>query len=188
MKTADSSDAELIESIRQRNPEALAALYDQYSAIVFSLLLRITRDRSISEDLLQELFIRVWNRGREFDPKRGGLGVWIVAIARNMAIDYVRSAQARFDTRLRPLDGVDPISLSRDSFAPEALAVARRSLAKAFANLNDNEKRVLELAYFEGCSQSEIAAKMQEPLGTVKSWARSGLGRLRSMMKLEAAK
>lgn len=188
MNSVDNGDGALIEAIRERNPDGLAALYDRYSGIVFSLLLRITHDRSASEDLLQELFIRVWNRGREFDPKRGGLGVWIVAIARNMAIDYVRSAQARFDTRLRPIDAVDPLRLCKEGFGPESLAVARRSISKAFANLSDNEKKVLQLAYFEGCSQSEIAAKLQEPLGTVKSWARSGLGRLRSMMKLEAAK
>lgn len=183
-----SGDGELIEAIRERNSDGLALLYDRYSGIAFSLLLRITRDPAASEDLLQELFIRLWNRGRAFDPKKGGLGVWIVTIARNMAIDYVRSAQARFDTRLRPIDAVDPLSLCKEGFEPESLAVAKRSISKAFGNLTANEKKVLEMAYFEGCSQSEIAARLQEPLGTVKSWARSGLSRLRSIMKLEAAK
>jgi RNA polymerase sigma-70 factor (ECF subfamily) len=187
MKGSEKGDAEIIEAIRQREPDGLAAAYDRYSTVAFSLFLRITRDRSTSEDLLQELFIRVWNRGREFDPQKGALGVWIVAIARNMAIDYIRSAQARFSTRLRPIDSIDPINLLRDGAQPESLLDARRSLAAAFSSLNDNEKRVLELAYFEGCSQSEIAQRLQEPLGTVKSWARSGLGRLRSILKLGAA-
>lgn len=188
MKSADNGDAAIIEAIRQRNPDGLAALYDRYAAIAFSLLLRITRDRTVSEDLLQELFIRVWNRGREFNPEKGGLGVWIVAIGRNMAIDYIRSAHARFNTRLRPIDSVDPINLSGSGLETESLLDARRSIATAFTSLSDNEKRVLQLAYFEGCSQSEIADKLQEPLGTVKSWARSGLGRLRSFMKMEATK
>ncbi len=188
MKTAFNGDAEIIEAIRQRNPDGLAALYDRYAGIAFSLLFRITRDRAVAEDLLQELFIRVWNRGKDFDPKKGGLGVWIVAIGRNMAIDYIRSAQARFNTRLQPIEGIDPVNLGRGSFEQESVLDAKRSITTAFSHLTDNEKRVLELAYFEGCSQSEIADKLQEPLGTVKSWARSGLGRLRSSMKLGAAK
>lgn len=184
MKSSDQGDAELIEAIRQRRPESLAALYDRYAAITYSLFLRITRDHSVSEDLLQELFIRVWNRGRDFDPQKGALGGWIVAIARNMAIDHIRSAQARFQTRLRPIDSIDPANLSsRASSGTESLLDARRSIASAFSSLSDNEKRVLQLAYFEGCSQTEIADKLQEPLGTVKSWARSGLGRLRSILK-----
>ncbi len=189
MKSSDQGDSELIEGIRLRKPEALSALYDRYASLAYSLFIRITRDQSVSEDLLQELFMRVWNRGREFDSGKGSLGVWIVAIARNMAIDHLRSAQARFQTRLRPIDSVDPVDLSpRGSHQTESLLDARRSIATAFLNLNDNEKRVLQLAYFEGCSQTEIADKLHEPLGTVKSWARSGLGRLRSILKEGAAK
>ena len=90
-----SDDAALIERLRNRDPEGLAAAYDRYSRIVYSLFLRITRDQSIAEDLVQELFIRVWSRARSFDSSKGALGVWILSIARNMAIDHVRSAQAR---------------------------------------------------------------------------------------------
>ena len=188
MKSAGKDDAEIIRAITQRDPDGLSAAYDQYASLAYSLFLRITHDRSVSEDLLQELFIRVWNRGREFDPQKGVLGVWIVSIARNMAIDYVRSAQARFNTRLRPIDGVNPISLLRHGPQTESLLDAKRSISTAFANLTENEKRVLELAYFEGCSQSEIAERLHEPLGTVKSWARSGLGRLRSILKMGAVR
>jgi RNA polymerase sigma-70 factor, ECF subfamily len=187
MKSAEKDDAELIEAIKQRDPAGLAAAYDRYASVAFSLFLRITRDRSVSEDLLQELFIRLWNRGREFDPRKGVFGVWISAIARNMAIDYIRSAQARFNTQLRPIDSIDPTALLRNSSNTESLLDARRSTSTAFSNLTANEKRVLELAYFEGCSQSEIAERLQEPLGTVKSWVRSGLGRLRSVLKVGVA-
>jgi RNA polymerase sigma-70 factor (ECF subfamily) len=188
MKIADDGDAALIEALRQRNPDGLAALYDRYATLAFSLLLRITRDRTVSEDLLQELFIRIWNRGRDFDPQKGGLGVWIVTIGRNMAIDYIRSAQARFNTRVRPIEGMDLSNVSLGSTGPEALLDAKRSITSAFSSLTENEKRVLQLAYFEGCSQSEIAEKLHEPLGTVKSWARSGLGRLRAAIKLGTVK
>src|SRR3954449_7956168 len=99
-----SSELALIEQLRQRDPGALEAAYDRYSAVVYSLFLRITRDQSVAEDLVQELFIRVWSRARSFDSSKGALGVWILSIARNMAIDHVRSAQARFATRLRPIE------------------------------------------------------------------------------------
>jgi RNA polymerase sigma-70 factor (ECF subfamily) len=189
MKSHAGNDSELIERIKRRDPDGLAAAYDGYGPIAYSVLLRITRDRSVAEDLLQELFLRLWNRAHDFDVNRGGLGVWIVSIARNMAIDYIRSAQARFHHRLRSIEDVDPSRLSGNPPAnAESILDICRTVSAAFTNLNENEKRVLQLAYFEGCSQSEIAARLNEPLGTVKSWVRSGLGRLRAAMKVGAVK
>lgn len=182
MALEPAPETDLIERIKRRDPEALAQAYDRYGGAAFSIFVRITRDRSVAEDLLQELFIRVWNRARYFDENKGGLGVWILAIARNMGIDYIRSAQARFTSRLRPLEGVDPLFLSRKYVLGEN-AVNRQTIADALSNLHPNERRALELAYFDGMSQSEIAAKLEEPLGTVKSWIRAGLARLRTAMK-----
>jgi RNA polymerase sigma-70 factor (ECF subfamily) len=178
-----SADTALIERLRNRDPEGLATAYDRYSPIVYSLFLRITRDQSVAEDLVQELFIRVWSRARSFDSSKGALGVWILSIARNMAIDHVRSAQARFATRLRPIEHADKAHGERKSQDPESLIDQARTVQNAFAGLNLNQKRVLELAYFEGFSQSEIAQHLQEPLGTVKSWMRSALLNLRSAIK-----
>lgn len=181
----DGEDAQLIQQLRQRDPNALAIAYDKYGSLAYSLFLRITRDPSTAEDLVQELFIRVWNRAREFDAARGAFGVWIIAIARHMAIDHVRSAQARFALRLQPLENLDKLRLGGDAAEPESLIDRARAVNTALSNLNSNEKRVLELAYFEGLSQSEIAAQLEEPLGTVKSWMRSALGRLRKIIKAE---
>jgi RNA polymerase sigma-70 factor (ECF subfamily) len=178
----NSSESELIERIKRREPEGLAAAYDRFGGIAYSVFFRITRDHSVAEDLLQELFFRIWNRGRSFDETKGALSVWIVSIARNMAIDYVRSAQARFSTRLLAIEDIDPLFLSSRSRDLES-ALDRRAIKAALSNLSANEKRALELAYFDGLSQTEIAAKLQEPLGTVKSWIRSGLVRLRTAMK-----
>lgn len=187
MISPGNPDPDIIDRMKKRDPDGLAAAYDRYGSLAFSLFLRITRDRSISEDLLQELFLRLWNRARDFDASKGALGVWIVSIARNMAIDHLRSADARFSTRLRPIDHIDPSLFSYKASEPETLIDRTRTVSTAFSHLNENEKRVLELAYFEGFSQSEIAARLKEPLGTVKSWMRSGLGRLRTAMKLGAA-
>ncbi len=176
-------DGELATELRKRNPQALATAYDRYGQIVYSLFLRITRDESTAEDLVQELFMRVWNRSRDFDATKGSLGVWILSITRNMAIDHVRSAQARFATRLRPLEHADRVGATAAASGPESAIDQARAVSAAFSNLNFNQKRVLELAYFEGLSQTEIAAQLQEPLGTVKSWVRSALDRLRTAVK-----
>ncbi|MBV9033117.1 MAG: sigma-70 family RNA polymerase sigma factor [Acidobacteriaceae bacterium] len=178
-----SAEAALIERLRNRDPEGLAAAYDRYSPLVYSLFLRITRDQSIAEDLVQELFIRVWSHARSFDASKGALGVWILSIARNMAIDHMRSAQARFATRLRPIEHADKVHGEKKSQDPESLIDQARTVQAAFAALTLNQKRVLELAYFEGFSQSEIAQHLQEPLGTVKSWMRSALLNLRAAIK-----
>lgn len=186
MPPNERGDAELVEKLRRRDPDSLAAIYDRYGQIVYSLLVRITRDHGTAEDLCQELFLKVWTRGRDFDPNKGSLGVWIVSIARNIGIDYVRSAERKFSTRLRALDQTDPILFSYKSQGPESVIHSARVVKEAFSSLNSNQQRVLELAYFEGFSQSEIAERLQEPLGTVKSWMRSALSRLRTAVKAGA--
>ena len=172
-------DAELVRKLRNHDPDALAHAYDRYSRLVYSVFLRTTRDESAAEDLVQELFMRLWNQARGYDEKRGTLGVWIISIARNMAVDYLRSAQARFATKQQPLHYAEweriGSSVKRNSVLDNV-----RLVQAALSHLNENQKRALELAYFEGCSQAEIAERMQEPLGTVKSWIRSGLIRLRT--------
>lgn len=170
---------ELVEGLQKRDPNALATAYDRYGKIVYSLLLRITRDQSAAEDLVQELFIRVWNNARHFDAEKGSFGVWILSIARHMAIDHVRSAPSRFATRLRPLEDAERAHPTPEGGLQESILDQARTVSTAFSYLNLNQKRVLELAYYEGFSQTEIAAKLNEPLGTVKSWMRSGLSKLR---------
>lgn len=179
-------DAELATELRKRDPNALAIAYDRYGQTVYSLFLRITRDETAAEDLVQELFMRVWSRARDFDANKGSLGVWILSIARNMAIDHIRSAQARFSMRQRPLEHADQTQLTGKRNGPESAIDQARVVKAAFAHLSFNQKRVLELAYFEGMSQSEIASSLNEPLGTVKSWMRSALTRLRSTINPSA--
>lgn len=187
---ADLSDGDLIGQVRERRSEALGSLYDRYGQIVYSLFLRATRETATAEDLVQELFLRVWNHAQHFDPQKGSLGVWILSIARNMAIDHARSAQARFATKLRPMEEAEyrPDGNNQACARPESIIDDVRTVQAAFSYLNQNQKQVLELAYFEGLSQSEIAAKLKEPLGTVKSWMRSGLSRMREAIRNGGAK
>jgi RNA polymerase sigma-70 factor, ECF subfamily len=177
------SDAELMDRLKKREPDALGAVYDRYGRVVYALLFRITRDASVAEDLVQELFLRVWNRARNFDPEKGGLGPWIVSIARNLGIDHIRSATAKFKRLQQPLDHLKPVDISYRSSERSSFSDELRSVQEAFSKLSPNEKRVMELAYFEGYTQTEIADKLQEPLGTVKTWMRSATNRLRTAVK-----
>ncbi len=181
-------ESELVAKLHARDGDGIAAAYDIYGRLAYSLFVRVTRDQSIAEDLVQELFLRVWNRSREFDPNRGTLGVWILAIARNMAVDHVRSAQSRFRTKLRSIEQTDQLSFSYKPSDPVSVLDNAKAVRSAFSELTPNQKRVLEMAYFEGFSQSEIASKLQEPLGTVKSWMRSAMERLRTVVKAGATK
>jgi len=180
MDSREAADTELAAKLQARDADAIAVAYDRYGRIAYSLFLRVTRNQSAAEDLVQELFLRVWNRGREFDPSKGSLGIWILSIARNMAIDHVRSAQVRFQTRLRPIEQTDQRAFSYRPKEQDSILDNANAVRQAFTELTSNQRRVLEMAYFEGFSQSEIAAQLREPLGTVKSWMRSAIGRLRT--------
>jgi len=177
------NDALLIARLKQRDPAGLSAAYDRYGTLTFSLIVRITRDASVAEDLVQEVFLRLWNRIQDFDDSRGSLNVWVLAIARNMAIDYIRSSHSRFTARARPLDQTDFAPISYRPNEVDNSLDNSKAVRDAFASLNPNQRKVLELAYFEGFSQSEIALRLEEPLGTVKSWMRSALARLRTAMQ-----
>lgn len=185
---AREEENELVAKLHARDTDGIAAAYDRYGRLAYSLFVRITRDQSVAEDLVQELFLRVWNRSREFDPNKGTFGVWILAIARNMAIDHVRSAQSRFQIKLRSLEQTDQLAFSYKPSDPVSILDGAKAVREAISELTPNQKRVLEMAYFEGFSQSEIAAKLQEPLGTVKSWTRSALERLRAVVKAGVGK
>lgn len=173
-RTGDNTDSELINRLCNRDQRALVVLYDRYARVVYSLIVRITRNPSSAQDLLQEVFLRVWTHAHVFAPAKGSLSIWILRIARNMALDHVRSNQAQFTMRLRPVENLDFPCCADKSHAPNSM-IASVVVRAAFANLPSNQQRVLKLAYFEGYSQTEIAALLHEPLGTVKSRMRSGL-------------
>ena len=181
MRAGDSSDSDIISKLRSRDQEAVAAAYDRYGRVAYSLFFRITGDAGASEDLVQELFLRLWSRGSRFDAEKGSLGVWLLSIARNMAIDYVRSARAQFAARACPIESLDTLSSSHPSAAPSRIHDIE-TVRKAFGELGADQKSVMQLAYFEGLSQSQIAERLGEPLGTVKSRMRSALDRLRTAL------
>jgi len=171
-------DAELAARLKARDPHAMADLYDRYGRIAYSLIQRVVRDAAAAEDLVQT-FLRVWNRVQSFDQERGALGPWILTVARNRAIDYLRSIDGRMSAGAVELDKLERPGLFA-AFEDQALSMDRvERLRSAFEKLSPNQRMVIELAYFEGLSQTEMAERIRQPLGTVKTWVRSALKVLR---------
>lgn len=175
---AIAGDADLVLRLQRRDPQALADLYDRYGRAAYSLILRVVRDPGIAEDLVQETFLRVWNRVHGFDADKGAVGPWLLAVARNRAIDFLRSAGGR-SYNLLDLEQTDHPALYTDMERDILASDSARRVKAAMAKLSPQQRQVIELAYFEGLSQSEMAERMRQPLGTVKTWVRTALRSLR---------
>ncbi len=173
----------LVERLRARDATALGELYDLYGVVVYSIILRIARDRATSEDLTQEVFLRVWNRIPSFDTERGSLSTWVLTIARHSAIDFLRSRggkQARLNISIETLER--PLTGGNAETELQSATDAKKVRA-AMARLEPKHRQLLELAYFDGLSQSEMAEKLELPLGTVKTWVRTALRQLRENLQ-----
>ena len=164
LESAERSDIELLHAVAQGDEAALARLYDAYRVILFGLLVRILNSREEAEDILQDVFIQVWRRAKDFDEKRGRPFTWLVTLARSRAIDRLRQLGAR--QRLS-----DTIRVAQ-----------RETVRQALAELPEEQRNTLVLAYFDGLTQSEIAAKLNAPLGTIKTRMRSGMIKLRALL------
>jgi RNA polymerase sigma-70 factor, ECF subfamily len=175
---APEADADLVVRLQHRDPQALAQLYDRYGRVTYSLILRVVRDTGVAEDLVQETFLRVWNRVQGFDAEKGSIGPWLLAVARNRAIDYLRSATGRQRNALEFEESEHP-ALYTDMERDLLQADKARRVKAAMQKLSPNQRQAIELAYFEGLSQTEMAERMGQPLGTVKTWVRTALKNLR---------
>jgi RNA polymerase sigma-70 factor (ECF subfamily) len=172
-------DGDIARRLQRRDTIAMAEFYDRFGRMAYSVIFAIVRDAALAEDLVQETFLRVWNRIHAFDPGRGALGPWLLAIARNRAIDHLRSLSARLDRNAYELDINEHPSLFVDLEREVLNTDHARVIRSAIAKLSDNQRKVIELAYYEGLSQTEMAERMGEPLGAVKTWVRTALRHLR---------
>jgi RNA polymerase sigma-70 factor (ECF subfamily) len=179
LELSGQHDEELARRLQRRDPEAMKDLYERFGRLAYSVVLAIVRDSATAEDLVQETFLRVWNRIQAFEPGRGALGPWLLAIARNRAIDHVRSSAARMDRNAFELDVREHPALFVDMGREVENRDHARVIRKAITRLNPNQRKVIELAYYEGLSQTEMAARMDQPLGTIKTWVRAALSILR---------
>jgi len=179
LEMSGQHDEELARRLQRRDPDAMADLYDRFGRLAFSVIVAIVRDAAAAEDLVQETFLRVWNRVHAFEAGKGALGPWLLTVARNRAIDYIRSPGARMDRNAHELDVREHPSLFVDMERDVLNTDHARIVRKAISTLNANQQKVIELAYYQGLSQTEIADRMGEPLGTVKTWVRTALKHLR---------
>ncbi len=187
---ADAGDpvdtvAALLQRVAQGDQAAFAELYDMMSPRVFGLILRVLVDRSQSEEVLQEVFLEVWQSAAKFAPNKGQGRSWLLTIAHRRAVDRVRSSQASADRDVRA--GFRDIEVPRDDVAESVeLRVEGQRLVTALSALPEAQREALTLAYYGGYSQSEIAAMTGTPLGTIKTRMRDGLTRLRNEMGVTA--
>lgn len=154
----------------------MSQLYDRYGGAALATAARVLGDRSEAEDVVQEVFVRVWDRAADYDTSRGSVAAWVMSSVRNAAIDRLR----RKDAFHRALDGsaAQPKPLPEESEFPEDL----KRVTAAVAGLPGEQRVAIELAYFEGLSQSEIAARLKEPLGTIKTRMRLAMQKLRAAL------
>lgn len=181
-----SPDAALVHRLLQRDVRAFEQLYDRHSRLVYGLVLRILQQASTAEEVVQDVFLQLWRNASQFDTARGAFVPWLLTLARNRALDHLRLKGERQRRREDQTEELPPVVSSPDfeSTIDQQRRAAR--VRELMAALQPQQKRALELAYFEGLSHSEIAAKLQEPLGTVKSWIRNGLLKLKEGLQATA--
>lgn len=169
---------------------ALGPLYDRYGKLIYSLALRVVRDAAAAEEVTQEVFVRLWRSAASFDPARGRVHAWLMRITHNLALNEVRRRQSRpvvaenYDWQTSGAALVDQ-DAERDPARAAWLGERTATIRKALAQLPAPQRQAIELAFFGGLSQAEVAAAVGDPLGTVKSRIRVGMQRLRELLVAE---
>jgi RNA polymerase sigma-70 factor (ECF subfamily) len=175
-KVETMDDTALLEAVAEGNQDAMAAVFDRYSRIVYCIALRVLREPSLAEDVMQEVLLQVWKRPQSFVARRGSLAAWLSVVARNRAIDVLRKRSPLDPLGELPLP--DPRDVAQESEQSWLIDKVRTVLN----TLPAEQQRPLELAYFQGLSHTEIAEQTGSPLGTVKTRIRAGLMTIRKAM------
>jgi RNA polymerase sigma-70 factor (ECF subfamily) len=176
-------DLRCIERLRLGDESALGELYDRYTPLLYPVALRILGNATDAEDALQHAWLQAWRGASSYDSSRGTVAGWLLTMARTRALDLHRSRGARLRAEEAPFAPA-PVAPPDPTLDAEHSGL-RAQLARALDALEPAQRQVLEIAYFDGLSQSEIATRLGAPLGTVKSWTRQGLQKLRAQMPKE---
>ncbi len=182
-----SADEDLISLVHhKRDPEAFATLYDRHSRTAYSLAYRMMGERQAAEDLVQDAFLKLWRSAARYRPERGNVRSWLLAIVHNQAIDQLRSLSSRRRMQEK-VEASAPKVQPSEAFSESWRNAQREQVREALKSLPEEQLKVLELAYFSGYKQVEIAELLGLPLGTVKGRMRLGLKKMRGLLLLEAA-
>jgi len=173
-----SEDA-LVQRLRARDEAAMTLFYDKYSAALYGVILRIVKKEEIAEDVLQESLVKIWHSFASYDASKGRLFTWVLNVCRNLAIDKIRSRQYRVGSRTQTLEDSSAMRQAAPSgFRPEHIG-----LQEMTNKLSPEQKQVIDLLYFGGFTQSEVAEELDLPLGTVKTRARAGIKVLSKLIR-----
>jgi RNA polymerase sigma-70 factor (ECF subfamily) len=181
-------DEELMERLFQRDLDAFRALYERYGSLVYSTCLRIVRDTQIAEDMVQEIFLRIWRKPESYLPSRGRFVTWLTSVTRNRAVDEIRSRNRRFRHEMASPEEQErevPAAEKMDPALTAELSDQRRLILAALEGIPQEQREVIELAYFGGLTQQEISQRLSQPLGTVKTRIRLGMQKLRGALTPE---
>jgi RNA polymerase sigma-70 factor (ECF subfamily) len=174
---ATYSESQLVDSLRQRNEKAFSYLYDNYSGALYGIINAVVNDLETANDVLQDVFVNIWKKIETYDATKGRLFTWMLNIARNAAIDKIRSKDFRDNKKNRPLP--ETVDMNISSAGPEVRDVG---LKKVISKLKDEQRVLIDLSYFQGFTHEEIARALDIPLGTVKTRIRSALLQLRALI------
>ena len=176
---AHLSDEALPALVARGDEAALAELYDRFGRVAYGLALRIVRDANLAEDAVQDAFLAAWRTAISFDPGRGKASTWLLTLVHRRAVDVVRREERR---RAEPLDA-EPAAVGAATDDSSELREQRQAVQSALAQLPPDQRQALELAYYGGLSQSELAERLGVPLGTVKSRMFTALAKLRDLLE-----
>ncbi|TAK71997.1 MAG: sigma-70 family RNA polymerase sigma factor [Dehalococcoidia bacterium] len=181
---AGPEDELLVARLRGRDLGAFEALYDRYADLVFSVALRVVGDRHVAEDVMQDVYLQLWRRPEQFDAARGSFRTWLLSIARNRSIDERRAVTRRLRhaapvSRTGEEEAIEDSDRRGDPAAASVFADEQAAVKAALATIPDEQRIAIELGYFGGLTQQEIAVRLNQPLGTVKTRIRLGMQKLR---------
>ena len=176
------SDEALVALVARSDEAALAELYDRYGRVAFGLAFRILRDRALAEDAVQDAFFAAWRTAARFAPQRAKASAWLLTLVHRRAVDLVRREERR---RTEPLAEVSASPAGKDTAEAAWIVLERTRVQEALRQIPDPQREALELAYYGGYTQSEIAERLGEPVGTIKSRMFNGLARLRDLLREE---
>jgi RNA polymerase sigma factor (sigma-70 family) len=177
------TEEESIALLKSKGEEAFSVLYDNYSAALYGVISKIVIAEEIAEDVLQETFVKIWKNSSFYDPSKGRLFTWMLNIARNMAIDTVRSKQFQVDKTIQKID--NSVGIPENSHLHVFSATDHIGIKEVVEHLNPDHKVIIDMAYFGGYTQDEISKELNIPLGTVKTRSRMALGHLRALLKTQ---